>query len=995
MIRRMRFLFTLLSLALGGVSFADSLKLAQMDHVAWTAREGAPVDVFQFAQDPDGSLWILSTSGLYDFDGDKFSLFSTPSPKPTVSFSFLRSMLMDNEGCLWIGSEIRGIAQICDRKLSNFYDESDGLLAGQVKQILRSPDGTMLAIAKDHLLELHAGRWRELGPANGLPNESVAGAFFDHSGRLFVMADKSIWLQESTRGNFRKLTTPGGIWGGFSERPDHSVWAITNLPDRKLAYIEQVSPAANAPAARRIEVAASEFLSDDRGALWIAADKGVARADLQGQTPALEVLTHVDGLSSDSVTTVFQDRSGNIWAGTSAGIDRFRATPLVRFIDRELPLTPHITACPSGEVWVTSSQMPPFSIRAGVVADHGPPRSAAAIYCDANDVIWLTDPQGFFRYDGADIRAIALPPGTNPQFLRKAEGDQSNLFVAITRQGLWSYRNGTWSRFTAAGVPEITPISLYQDRQHRIWAGFIDSRIAVIQGTEGHTYDSGRSPLGEVEAFCESRAGLLAGGTNGLAIFRGDHFDSLALKDSGAARGVSGLLEAANGDLWLNGLHGIVRIPAQEVGTALRSPSYRMRSETLHEAGMSGPAPQMIGLPSAVADSEGRFWFSSAAGLYSLDPLAAIKNAELPKLGRLSLNVDAQESASGAKIPHGEHTVRIRYQGVFLSAPERVSYRYKLEGLDTKWQDVGARTEAVYTSLSPGKYRFRVVASSGYDGWTPQDDSIAFSVLPAFYQTLWFAVVCVALVLLTFWALVRLRTHRLALQIRRHAEERADERIRIARDLHDTLLQGVQGLMLRFHAAAQAVSADGAAQRRLDEALKAADQVIVEARDRVSRLRTDANQDMDLAARFKSIGENLNRDESVRFSLTVEGSPAVLSPQTVDELYFIGREALTNAFRHSDASAIVVTITYARSEAIFRFTDNGRGFHPAAQASQDRSHWGMSGMMERAHRIGAKFECESHPGSGTSIVISVSMGNLKLHFFIRAFLGMFRRSSGS
>jgi signal transduction histidine kinase/ligand-binding sensor domain-containing protein len=955
-------------------ALANPLKLVQLDHATWTAREGAPTEVYQFAQDTDGSLWVLSGSGLFSFDGFRFSAFSPPSPKPTVSLSFIRSLLVDNHGCLWLGSEIRGIAQICDRKVAQVYDESDGLPAGQVKQILQSPDGTILAIARDRLVELHQARWHELDAANGLPNESVASASFDHSGRLFVMANKRIWLQESRRGNFRKLPTEGGVWGAFAERPDHSVWAITNVPDRKPAYIEQLQLGADSLPARRIVIEASGFMSDDRGALWIAGDKGVARADLGSRTQPPEVFTHVEGLTSDSVNTVFRDRSGNVWVGTSAGIDRFRNTPLVRFIDRNLPLTPRITACPSGEVWVASHQMPPFSVRSADLIDHGPPRNGAAIYCDQTGAVWLSDQQGFFRYGAADIRAISLPPGIDPQLLRKVEGDQSNLFVAITRHGLWTYRDGTWAQFTAPGFPEITPISLYQDRQHRIWAGFIDNRIAVLEGTTGHTYDSGtRSPLGEVQVFCESRSGLVAGGSNGLAIFRGDHFDSLMLENPSAARGVSGLLEAANGDLWLNGLHGIVRIPAQEILAAVRLPDYRMASETLHEAGVTGPSPQMIGLPSAVADSEGRFWFATSAGLYSLDPLAAIGNSELPMLGRLSLNVDAQESTSGAKISHGEHTVRIRYQGVFLTAPEKVRYRYKLEGLETDWQDVGARTEAVYTNLNPGKYRFRVVASSGYDRWTAQDYSIAFSVLPGFYQTVWFALGCVALALLAFWALVRIRTHRLARQIRRHAEERADERIRIARDLHDTLLQGVQGLMLRFHAAAQAVSTDGMARGRLDEALKAADQVIVEARDRVSRLRTDAHQDMDLAARFKSIGENLNHDKSVRFSVTVEGQPAVLNPQTLDELYFIGREALTNAFRHSDASAIAVTMTYTRSEVTFCFIDNGRGFHQAAQASGHTRHWGMSGMMERAHRVGAKFECQSHPGSGTSIAISIPM----------------------
>lgn len=971
-----------------GVAPANPLQLRQMDHATWTAREGGPIDVYQFAQDRDGSLWVLSGSGLYDFDGVKFSAFSPRSPKATASLDFIKSLFVDDHGCLWLGSEIRGIAQTCGRQVTRVFDESDGLPGGQVKQILQSPDGSILAIARDHLVQLRDGRWSNYGTSAGYPNEAVSSAFFDHSGRLFVMANMAIWLQNSGRENFRMLPTAGGLWGMFAERPDGSVWVITNLPNRKPAYIERL-PLDTDPQAppQRIIIDASGFIADDHGALWIAGDKGVARANfglhaspaaagVQAGNQGLDVYTHVEGLTSDAVSTIFQDRSGNLWVGTAAGIDRLRNTPLVRFVDRTLPFNPQLTVCPSGEVWAGSYQTTPFSVRRGATTDHGTTRNSVAIFCDRAGVVWLSDRMALFRYQGGDVRAITPPPGIEPWLLRKVEGKNEHaLFVAITRHGLWTYRDGTWAPFAAPGFPDITPISLHEDSQGRLWAGFIDSRIAVLKDGVGQTYGSGTgSPLGEVQVFCESRVGLLAGGTNGLAVFKGDHFDSLLLENSNAARGVSGLLEAANGDLWLNGLHGIERIPSEEVTKAATVPGYRMRSETLHEAGMTGPSTQLVGLPSAVADLEGRFWFSTATGLFSLDPVAAIRNPELPMLGRLSLSVDAKEMTSGAKIPHGEHTIRIGYLGVYLAAPEKVTYKYKLEGIDTDWQDVGNRTEAVYTGLGPGDYRFRVVASSGYGRWTPEDDSIRFSMRPAFFQTVWFALACVLVTLILFWGLVRLRTHRLAHEIRRRAEERADERIRIARDLHDTLLQGVQGLMLRFHAAAQEVSADGLARGHLDGALKAADQVLVEARDRVSRLRADEPTNIDLAARFRAIGEDLNYENTVQFNVAVQGEPAVLSAPMLDEMYFIGREALTNAFRHSDASIITVTINYAWSGVTFTFADDGCGFHSDVPvAGQPRHHWGMSGMMERAHRIGAEFECRTIPGSGTSILISVPL----------------------
>jgi signal transduction histidine kinase len=177
-------------------------------------------------------------------------------------------------------------------------------------------------------------------------------------------------------------------------------------------------------------------------------------------------------------------------------------------------------------------------------------------------------------------------------------------------------------------------------------------------------------------------------------------------------------------------------------------------------------------------------------------------------------------------------------------------------------------------------------------------------------------------------------------------------------------------LLLRFHAAAQDVSTDGGARQKLDEALKVADRILIEARDKVSRLRADGPPRTDIAARFKAIGEDLNYEKNIQYNVTVHGKTAELDPAVLDEVYFIGREALTNAFRHADASVIAVSIAYAWTGVTFIFSDNGCGFHPEA-SRMNLGHWGISGMMERAHRIGAKFECQSVPGTGTSISISV------------------------
>jgi signal transduction histidine kinase len=253
------------------------------------------------------------------------------------------------------------------------------------------------------------------------------------------------------------------------------------------------------------------------------------------------------------------------------------------------------------------------------------------------------------------------------------------------------------------------------------------------------------------------------------------------------------------------------------------------------------------------------------------------------------------------------------------------------------------------------------------------DDSLQFVILPAFYQTFWFLGLCVVGSLLAVWAAARMRLKQLATEIRKRADERADERVRIARDLHDTLLQGIQGLMLRFHVAAQKTPAGDDTRELLDNALATADRILVEARDRVSRLRSNSPTEIDLVEGYAKVAKDINYEESVAFAVNVQGNPVGLQPVVLEELYFIGREAITNAFRHADASKISVEINFSRDSVTITFQDDGCGFHAdgANAAAGQSGHWGISGMMERAHRIRASFECRSAPGSGSTIVVSV------------------------
>ncbi len=315
--------------------------------------------------------------------------------------------------------------------------------------------------------------------------------------------------------------------------------------------------------------------------------------------------------------------------------------------------------------------------------------------------------------------------------------------------------------------------------------------------------------------------------------------------------------------------------------------------------------------------------------------------------------------------------LQISYTSGSLTLPERVEFRYKLEGLDKEWQDGDHRRDAFYTNLGPGRYTFHVIGSNNDGVWNEVGASLRFTIEPAWYQAVWFRVVVVALVAVLCWLAIRWRLRAVHGRMRARLEERMAERERIARELHDTFLQSVHGLILKFQSAAQRLPVEEPARELIERSLDHADQVLVEGRDRVSALRSlGASRELSLSLR--EMGEELARGTATCFQITVEGRERSLNPFIGDELYRIGAEALTNAYRHARASLITVDISYGARDVCLRIADNGLGFQTErAPLADSRSHWGLTGMHERASKIHAAMNVESRPGAGTSVEITV------------------------
>jgi signal transduction histidine kinase/ligand-binding sensor domain-containing protein len=957
-------------------------KLKQLDHTAWTSKDGAPVAIFAIAQDSRGKLWLGSQSGLYEFDGVHFTVFRPALNEPELPFIVVSAICTSRDGTVWVGGLQGGVAAIRDGHVS-VYGAKEGLPAtGGIEAIVQAPDGTIWTVARNRLMRFSHGRWIEDAWNGSAPRNDVEEMFFDRAGTQWVEAGGSIYSRQSASQPFVLRGLGSQFGNSIAAAPDGSLWNVESqhlaIPARTVA---KLADKYGQSASGEISQSDQTAVFDGDGFLWIANDHGILRyapdqfPKAKSNQPAIaETYGHIDGLTSDSIISLFRDKAGNIWVGTSRGLDRFKVPALVRYLD--VPLTGEVTlaSCANGDVYIASRDSPLVSIRDGNSTARGYNRWISSLYCDPAGSLWFGEQAGVWNYSNDHFLFIPFPASFPTLAARQMSGDSSRLFVAIRRSGIWLLSNGVWSKFTAPSFPDETAYSVLEDSRGRLWAGYSGSKVALLENGKGRAFKIGDGTgMGMVQLLKETRRGLLAGGTNGLAVFRGDNFQLLQTADADAAQGLSGLAETANGDLWLNGSHGIFRIPSRELDTALQSPTHRMASESiLLDGGSAGPSNQGGYASTLVADTSGKLWFANTDQVVSYDPNSQPAKEAPSTVEITSVIADgATQQIQRPTMLSGVHALRIGYFAVDLTSPETLRYRYRLDGEDKVWQDAGTNTEAAYTGLVPGTYTFHAAASNDGSTWLEAAAPLTISVLPAFYETSWFRAICLIFICAVIWLLISLRLRYVSARIRERSEERANERVQIARDLHDTLLQGIQGLMLRFHFAAQKVPEGAEVRDMLNVALNTADRILQEGRERVKHLRDSNLSSVDLMDALAMVGKELNWTNAAVLTVETEGELCTLVPEVKEEFFCIGREALTNAFRHAHASRINLTLVYGQTELRLTCRDDGCGMDAKILHEGLSGHWGLLGMRERAVKIGAALEARSVQGKGTEIAVTV------------------------
>ena len=437
---------------------------------------------------------------------------------------------------------------------------------------------------------------------------------------------------------------------------------------------------------------------------------------------------------------------------------------------------------------------------------------------------------------------------------------------------------------------------------------------------------------------------------------------------------MSGIVEDDDGFLWLACALGILRVSPAEIEKALTTPSYLIEGLTIGASdGLRGLPRQREPFPTAARAADGRLWFATTGGIAIIDPKRLATNPVPPPIVIESIKADDRvwSRVDQPQLPARTSNIEIRYAALSLTDPERVRFRHKLDGYDEDWRGPVAERQVAYTNLPPGTYRFRLTASNNDGLWNTEGSTLTFTILPAFYQTTWFRASLLLVLGLGCWTAYLMHMRQVARRLKLRYEERLAERERIARELHDTLLQGACGLVLQFQAVADQIPPSQPTRQLMDDALDRADRAIAEGRKSVEGLRTGVDDNSDLADAFTRVGRELANGTGPELKVIVEGQARPLHVVVRDETYWIGREALINAFHWAGATHLEVELIYGQHELRLRCRDDGHGIDPAVLSAGRTGHWGMQGMRERATHMGGHLEISSRLGVGTEVDLNI------------------------
>lgn len=981
------FLLALLA-TLPCATFAEAPRaFTHYSHQSWTGERGAPVPVRAVAQGRNGFLWLATGEGLYRFDGVQFERIEAKGSGQEHDLP--SALLVTKNGDVWTNFETSHRFAVYRNGALHILKTPPA--PSRIVEMVEGRDGAIWALTANfdaEVLRFRDGKWKTFNAAEGLPKSSAANLLVADDGAVWIACGNAIArlapgakrfeVYRSSQLGMLSQDLQGRIWFSGSE----GSYPITGPGGRGGPVSPRTLDGTGGADVR------APPLFDHHGNLWIGTHyQGVqllatpAATRDNGGGEKSDSFTSRDGLSSNVTNQLLEDREGNIWVATERGLDKFRPATLVAEPELQSPAVfgDKLLATSDGSVYIGEAHTI-FRARPGgapepILRNVDQPQSL----CEAPDgAIWIGLATKIVVWaDGGVRQTIDRPDkGIGHNLIYDCAFDAAGGFwMSASGGGLRRYANGRWQTMLQAGDrPDDFPTSMVRAPHGGVVVQIGDKLVWIDASGRRTTIpiDFGKSAVNVVTLYATGDT-VYAAGAFGLSRFRASHVETIRADSISSDSRINGVVRTPGGDTWLAYPKALVRLRPHELERAFRDKVFPAPTLSLGAGDGLTSQPHSHSQRSLVRGGDGRLWVATETGTLSMDPRHIVRNALAPGLAIRSVTADGrtQRDPSTLKLAAGTANIELDFAVLSFADPARVQARYMLEGFDHGWIDPGARRQAFYTNLPPGKYTFRVIGANNDGVWNRTGATLAFEIPPTFFQSMWFIVLCVALVLVAFWVVYRLRVRQIAGRIHARLDERARERERIARELHDTLLQGIQGLMLRFQAVADRVTDDKASHAQLEAALTAADDVVVDARNRVRDLRGTEGAN-DLVTIVEYLVADVPFDPPIPVRILLEGKPRLLHPFVAAEIKRILHEVLFNIALHARASSAEVAIGFEPRHLAIRVRDDGIGMPEDVLArGHKQGHFGLIGMRERAEKIGGHVLVSSGPGAGTEITLTL------------------------
>jgi signal transduction histidine kinase/streptogramin lyase len=723
------------------------------------------------------------------------------------------------------------------------------------------------------------------------------------------------------------------------------------------------------------------LLNDRQGNLWVGTSHGLYR--IRGTD--VDHYGAAEGLSSDVVLTggVFEDREGNIWVVTPRGIEMFRDLR-VRSISKleglDNDLVDSVAASGDGRVWIGTEQRLQLLGPHGVSFEPGKELSGnqvATTFIDHAGHLWAGMNDKLFVYEQRRFHEITKEDGS----------DELGLAVGITEDcdhNIWVETKGPPAalllirdlKVRKEFPPPAVPLArkIVADPRGGIWLGLMTGDLAHYRNGQVHTFSFGDHPKSAVAAIMVASDGSVLGATAfGVVGWKDGKKQILDVRNGLPCNEVNGLISDDARNLWLYAQCGLIEIGNDQLELWWEHPDSKLKLRVYDT--FDGVQPGFAFFNNSTRTPDGRLWFANGNVVQVIDPANMPENTVPPPVDISAVIADhkAYPLGSAIRLPPLTRDLEIDYTALSYIAPQRVLFRYKLEGHDRDWQEPGTRRQAFYNDLRPGQYRFRVIACNNDGIWNDTGATLDFSIAPAWFQTKWFFALSVSIALMVAWGLSTIRTRQVQKSLSARFNERLAERTRMARELHDTFLQTLQGSKLVADDALEK-SSDPVRMRRAMEQLSAwLERAIHEGRAALNSLRISTAQTNDLAEALRRATEETRMQSRMEVSFSVTGHSKEMHPVVRDEICRIGYEAIRNAYTHSNGNRLEISLQYGKDLTVC-VRDDGVGIEPTVVGEGKNGHFGLEGMRERAARIGGKLRIVSSPNSGTEVRMVVPGG---------------------